>query len=122
MNKTFSKPNFVRYFYIVFFQKSKLWLAMSKMIYIMMSGIHALAVIFLQKGFWITLIDSYHPKSEAFVYLIAALLLGLSLYLSYSATKGKDAYWYGCKFIGISWIVILILTRLAIMLMSGPPR
>jgi len=95
---------------------------MSKMIYILMSGIQALAVIFLLKGFWVTLIDAYHPKSEAFVYLIAALLLGLSLYLSYNATKGNEAYWYGCKFIGISWIVVLILTRLAIMLMSGPPR
>ncbi len=95
---------------------------MLKMIYILMAGINALAVLFLLKGFWVTLIDSYHPKSEAFVYLIAALLLGLSSYLSYNTTKGNEMYGYGCKFIGISWIVILMITKLAIMLMSGPPR
>ncbi|MBK9639947.1 MAG: hypothetical protein IPO72_01300 [Saprospiraceae bacterium] len=92
------------------------------MIYILMAGINALAVLFLLKGFWVTLIDSYHTKSEAFVYLIAALLLGLSSHLSYSTTKGNEMYGYGCKFIGIAWIVILIITRLALMLISGPPR
>lgn len=92
------------------------------MIYILMAGINALAMLFLLKGFWVTLIDSYHPKSEAIMYLVAALLLGLSSYLSYNTAKGNEMYGYGCKFIFISWIVILVIIKLSLMLMSGPPR